>query len=56
MDKGNGSSDQRAQVRAHVRTMLRKLSALQRANREAERDRANSAQERIKTDREQDGS
>ena len=56
MDKGNGSSDLRAQVREHVRTMLRKLSALQRANREAGRDLTGSAQNPVKTDREQDRS
>ena len=56
MDKGNGSSDQRERIREHVRTMLRKLSALQRANREAGRNPTGSAQERIKSDREQDRS
>ena len=56
MDKPNGSSDQSAPVREHVRAMLRKLDALQGANRQAGRARSGSAQKRAQTDREEHGS
>jgi hypothetical protein len=53
MDKPNGSLDQSAPVREHVRAILQKLNALHRANRQAGRNRAGSAQEHIKADREE---
>ena len=60
MDKNDGSSDQHARIREHVRTVLRKLSALKLASREGVPDpKASDQEERmehIKIDREDHGS
>jgi len=56
MAKLESSSDQSAPIREHVRAMLRRLDALQGANRQAGRARSGSAQKRAQTDREEHGS
>jgi hypothetical protein len=50
------SSAERARVREHIRTMLRKLSPRSRPRGEAERNPAGSDQKRVKSEREEDGS
>ena len=57
MNTGEGSSEEeRERISAHIRTVLRKLSAPSRASREAEQKRAGSTQKGVKAEGEKHGS
>ena len=56
MNTYEASSAERARVREHIRTMLRKLSPRSRSSSEAERNSAGSDQKGVKSEREEDGS
>ena len=55
MDRGNGSFEQKARVRAHVRSMLLKLKA-HRHRHDGEQNRAGSTQKRLKGEGKEHGS
>ena len=57
MNTGEGSSkEERARIRAYIRTVLRKLSARSRASHEAEQKQASSTQKSVKPKGEEHGS